>query len=746
VTYEKTDHDLSQYSMLDLFRMEADSQIAELTKMLLSVEKKGHEAAEIEALMRSAHSLKGAGRMVGVNAIVRVAHRLEDCFVAAQEDRLQLTQNEIDVLFKAIDLIGQLAKETDEQFTSQEHRYHEPLTDVEKNLAALTQLSDTEKDIITPRLNRVNQVKVINNDDHAEFRPAVDEERILRVNADRLNRIMGLAGETLLETRRMSELLKTMPLLKRKQWMLNQQIDRLLMTLESESQVIGERSRMQLQNVVQTADHLRKELTDRIADLEILDHRTVTVADRLHRAVLATRMRPFGDIVQGLPRLVRDLSRKLNKQVQLHMSGLSILVDRDVLERIDMPLTHLVQNSLDHGLEFSHMRIAQGKNEQGQLHIDVSQMAGFLYVNVSDDGRGVDVTKLRDKIAEKKLVAQDVLAAMDDMALLDYLFVPGFSTKEQISDISGRGVGLDMVRDAVVSLNGTVRLDTTLDQGTQFQLVLPLTVSIAKTLVVSIGGESFAFLLSYIHRVLRVSHHEVTLVNDCATIIVDGQAVILLHANHLFNRPLPDNTSDEYEVLVIGRSSNYYALVVECIIGERELSIHPLDPQLGHVKDISSAALLEDGSPILIIDGEEYVASIDEMIKENPKIGKYLYKREDVQQASVRVLIVDDSMTVREMERNLLQENGFLVDTAANGEIALALLSECSYQLIITDLDMPHMNGYQLIEKIREDQKFNAMPIMVMSNNQVALDVAEVLHKDEFSVAKYINCVKRLIG
>ncbi len=746
MTDEKTDHDLSQYSMLDLFRMEADNQISELIKRLLSVEKTGHAVTEIEALMRSAHSLKGAGRMVGVNAIVRIAHRLEDCFVAVQEGCLQLTQNEIDVLFKAIDLIGQLSKETDEEFTSQEHRYHEQLTDVEKNIAALTQVGDIEKETMIPLSNAVNQVKVINNDGTAEFRSVVDEERILRVNADRLNRIMGLAGETLLETRRMSELLKTMPLLKRKQWTLSQQIDRLMMTLESESQVIGERSRMQLQNVVQTAENLRKELTDRIADLEILDHRTVTVADRLHRAVLATRMRPFGDIVQGLPRLVRDLSRKLNKQVQLHMSGLSILVDRDVLERIDIPLTHLVQNALDHGLEFPHIRIAQGKNELGQLHIDVSQMAGFLYVNVSDDGRGVDVTKLRAKIDEKKIIDQGALAALDDMALLDYLFVPGFSTKEQVSDISGRGVGLDMVREAVVSLNGTVRLDTTLDQGTQFQLVLPLNVSIAKTLVVSIGGESFAFLLSYIYRVLHVSSHEVTLVNECATIIIDGQAVRLLHANHLFNRPLSENRLGEYEVLVIGRSPNYYALVVEGIIGERELAIHPLDPQLGHVKDISSAALLEDGSPTLIIDGEAYVASIEEMIRNNPKIGKDLYQREDLRQASVRVLIVDDSMTVREMERNLLQENGFLVDTAENGEVALALLSEYYYQLIITDLDMPYMNGYELIEKIRENQKYNELPIMVMSNNPVTLNVDEVLHKDAFSVVKYINCVKRLVG
>ena len=425
-------------AMLDLFRIEVDSQARLLSAGLLDLEQDPTRPDCLEATMRAAHSIKGAARMVAVQAGVRIAHVMEDGLVAAQHGKLLLQPAHIDLLLRGVDMLLRIGAAADIEAWTRTHA-----ADIDTLEAALATLPSGGE---APTL-AVAQAAPERRPQAVTPPAKVHGDSAIRVSAESLNRLMGLAGEVQVEARWLRPYADALVHFKHRHTELISLLDKLRDALETTH--IDEYARNLLNDAQHKATNCRQLLGERLGELDEFDRRSHNLASRLNREVIASRMRPFADGVHGFQRMVRDLARALNKNVQLDIRGLTTQVDRDILERIEAPLNHLVRNALDHGIETMEERLAAGKSEQALIRLEALHSAGMLSIIVEDDGRGMDLDRLREKIVARKLVSHEMAQELSEAELMDFLFLPGFSTREQVTEISGRGVGLDVVHSVV---------------------------------------------------------------------------------------------------------------------------------------------------------------------------------------------------------------------------------------------------------------------------------------------------------
>lgn len=732
--------DTADASMLELFRLEVDQHTATLTEGLLKLEEVPRSAEHIEPLMRAAHSIKGAARLVNVQSGVKLAHVMEDCLVAAQSGNLALGTAGIDVLLKSVDLIKNIGALTEHPGALLEgdvladyHRLLGALEDVlhgrpvatRGTLAAAAATAPVaampakepapageviKESSAAPEARRSEAAKP----DSKQDPKAADagKDRVLRISAEQLNRLMGLAGESMVEARWLRPYAESMLRLKHKQWELITLLDSGRECLDSGD--VEKMARL-LREAQRRAAESRHILADRLAELEAYDRRAVNLSSRLHREVVASRMRPFADGVQGFPRMVRDVARSLGKQVQLQIDGQATMVDRDILEKIEAPLNHLLRNGVDHGIEMPEERERAGKPARGTIRLSAYHQSGMLSIVVEDDGRGVDLERLRRKVIEKELVTPDMAESLTESELMDFLFLPNFSTKEKVSEISGRGVGLDVVHDVVQEMRGMVRATSTFGRGTRFQLQLPLTLSVIPALLVQIAGDPYAFPLARIERIVRLKRSDILEVEGHQYMTHEGQHIGLVHAAQILGLDVPAEERGDMSVVVIGERRNSYGVVVEKFLGERSLVVNVLPRQLGKVKDISAAALMENGAPLLIVDVDDLMRSIEKVVHVGRvnRVDNLVAKSQEAR--TKRILVVDDSITVREVERKLLEATGYDVEVAVDGMDGWNALREGHFDLVITDIDMPRLDGIELVRMIRSDAAFAKLPVMIVS-------------------------------
>jgi two-component system sensor histidine kinase and response regulator WspE len=544
-------------------------------------------------------------------------------------------------------------------------------------------------------------------------REVVDKDRMVRVTAENLNRLMGLAGESLVESRWTEPFAKALRQLKRSQLELADILERLREALTEVE--VPERVAEHVTAARRKVNECRHLLAERLTELELFARRSENLANRLYREAIASRMRPFDDGVQGFPRMVRDIARRLGKKVSLEIIGRATEVDRDILERLEAPLSHLIRNAIDHGIEPPEERLAVGKPEEGTVRLEAAHKGGMLSITVSDDGRGVELERLRQKIISTQLTTADIATSLTEAELMEFLFLPAFSTKESVTEISGRGVGLDVVHEMAREVGGTVRAVSEPGQGMHFYLQLPLTLSVLRTLVVQIAGEPYAFPLARIDRALMLPKDDIDVVAGRQYFTIDGQHIGLVSAHQVLVLQESTHNSDTLPVIVISDRLNCYGLVVDRFVGESDLVVQPLDPRLGKIPDISTAALLEDGSPILIIDVEDMVHSVDNLLG-----GRRLRKVSQAASATIgptrkRILVIDDSITVREVERQLLANHGYEVEVAVDGMDGWNAVRAGHYDLVISDVDMPRMDGFALVSQIKNDARLSALPVMIVS-------------------------------
>ena len=728
-------------SLLELFREEVRSLTGALAAGLVELEAAPGNPQLIEPLMRAAHSLKGAARIVAVEPGVRVAHVMEELLVAAQTGTHAVTPADVDALLAATDLLAGLATADLGEWAAANAGPADVAAEaieallrgeVPRRAAGVSPLRETP---LAP-----TAVSPAEPAPSAGLRPplAADApEPVVRVTARSLTRLLSLAGESLVEARWLQPFAKSLLALKKHH-------DHLAVTLADLPGEVGDDARRRLVEC-------RTLLAARIDRFEAHARQSDDLNGRLYREVIASRMRPFADGTQGLARMARDVACQLGKQATLTVRGQDVAVDRDILDKLDAPLGHLVRNALDHAIETTAERKAAGKPAGGSLVVEARHHAGMLSVRVTDDGRGIDLGRLRAKVVEKGLATADLAGRLSEPELLDFLFLPGFSTKSEVTDVSGRGVGLDVVHGMTAAVGGSVRVTTRPGQGTTFELSLPLTLSVLRAVLVTVAGDPFALPLNRTDRLLKVRPDEVRTLEGKPHIEVAGRPVGLVPAHLVFDLPEPPPTADALCVVLVGDRTHQYGLIVDGFLGEQDLVVKPLDPRLGKVPTVAAAALLEDGSPVLIADLDDLTRLVAQLAAD----GKLRHRRAEPAAKKVkRVLVVDDSAIVREAERQLLTARGYAVDVAVDGMDGWQAVRRGAYDLLVSDVDMPRMTGLELLRAVRADPATRSLPAVVVSYKDRPEDqdrgrdagADAYLTKSSFHDGRFLATVADLIG
>ncbi|WP_317202411.1 hybrid sensor histidine kinase/response regulator [Janthinobacterium sp.] len=749
--------DLSQFSMRDLFRMEAEGQTQILTDGLLALERRAGDAGAVEAMMRAAHSIKGAAAIVGLDVVVQLAHGMEDGFIAAQRGALKLTPERVDVLLGGVDLIVQLARLDDD---GADAWLGANAAQIEGTLSAIAGIAALPELPPLPPLPKAAPLLNVAPAGAGAAPPqapppaagetAPGARAASKAQAQNYDRLLSLASEARINAHQMHPFIQALQRFKRNQSGLFSALEQL-----HEAIVRGGDAALQEKSLLalHKAAPLKQFMVEHIADVEGYERRLLGVSQDMVDEVLALRMRPFRDGVQAFPRMVRDLARGLGKEVLLTIAGEDTLVDRDILARIESPLNHMLRNALDHGMETPAERLAAGKPALGTLRLEARHRAGMLSVEISDDGRGVDLEKIRRSVVERNMASAAMAAALAPAELLEFLFLPAFSLKAAADQLSGRGVGLDIVHETIRQQNGTVRLESELGRGFRACLTLPLTQSIVRALVLEVQGEAYAIPIVKVEKVLRLAQSAIHTLENKQFFTLGGEHLGLVSAAQVLELGALRAAAGELAVVVIGTGARRYALVVDAILGEQSLAVQALEPIFGKMRDIAAAALLDDGAPVLILDVPDLLLSIDKLLHEGGLQSLARPEQRERRKAK-RILVVDDSLTVREMERKLLQARGFAVDIAIDGIDGWNAVRSGDYDLVITDVDMPRMDGIELVGLMKRDMQLHGVPVMIVSYKDRPEDRARglaagadyYLTKGSFHDATLLDAVADLIG
>lgn len=738
-------HDLSQFSLLELFRLEADGQVRHLTEGLLRLESGAGDAAVLDGLMRAAHSIKGAAAIVGLHVVVQLAHVMEDAFTAAQAGTLDLHPARIDVLLAGVDLIAQASRVSEESLADWMAGHGPQIA------AAVTAVRSLDALAAPPP-----RAQWPDDAPPAARAPAAPDPvppQPVAPGAERAgavtDELLALASETRANAHKLASFNASLQRFKRQQSTMLQSLAQLHEAVVASG---DPRLREQAALALARAQPLTLLLQQHMADAETHERRAAQVSTRLVDQVLALRMCPFGEGVHAFPRMVRDLARHLGKQVQLIVEGSEVPVDRAILARIESPLNHLLRNALDHGMETPAERGAAGKPALGTIRLAARHRAGMLAIDISDDGRGIDPERVRSLVVERAMGSPAVAAALSPAELMDFLFLPGFSLKESVTELSGRGVGLDVVQQVVREQNGSVRVESEPGRGFRTAITLPLTQSIVRALVVQVQGEAYAIPIAKVERVLRVAQSAVHTLENKQFVEQGGVHYGLVAATQVLELGQPPPAA-ELAVVVIGAGAARYALVVDAIAGEQSLTVQSLEPRFGKLRNISAGALLDDGSPVLVLDVADLLLSIDKLLHAGA-LQQPARQGEGDARAARRILVVDDSLTVREMERKLLAARGYRVDTAVDGLDGWNMVRARDYDLLVTDIDMPRMDGIELVGLVRQDARLHKLPVMIISYKDRPEDRARgmnagadyYLAKGSFHDASLLDAVFDLIG
>jgi two-component system, chemotaxis family, sensor histidine kinase and response regulator WspE len=472
---------------------------------------------------------------------------------------------------------------------------------------------------------------------------------------------------------------------------------------------------------------------------------------------LLTRMEPFAEGTFDFKRNVRDLAKELGKEINLVIEGSGVNVDRDILEKLQPPLIHLLRNAIDHGIEMPDEREKIGKSRAGTIEINARHSEGHLIITVSDDGYGIDTEKLRGKIVEKGFVSEELSQFLGKSELYEFLFLPRFSTKEKVSEISGRGVGLDVVFNMVHEVGGVITIDSSLGVGTTFKLRLPLTLSVIKTILIVVSNEIYALPINSIERIYKIKRKDLKLIENNYYFNTSSESqteenIGILSGKKILYDSDPGILDSIINVMVLSDRESRYGLIADKIIGQSELVVMPLDERLGgKIPLISSGSILDDGSSVLILDAEDIVRAMD--VEFNKK-GKVIEIDAPNEHKTKKILVVDDSITVRELERKLLENKGYEVTIGIDGIDGWNLANKSEFDLVVSDIDMPRMNGIDLVKRLKTHAQYRDTPIMIVSykdreEDKIAGKNAGAnyyLTKSSFADDSFIQAVEDLIG
>ena len=444
------------------------------------------------------------------------------------------------------------------------------------------------------------------------------------------------------------------------------------------------------------------------------------VTTDLQIAVMKTRMLPIGKVFNKFPRMIRDLTRELNKKIELEISGEDTELDKSIVEEIGDPLVHIIRNSCDHGIETPDLRIASGKPETGTITLKAYNEGNQIVIQIDDDGKGLDADMLKDKAMEKGLITEKEADSMSEKEAFLLIMKPGFSTAASVTNVSGRGVGMDVVKTNIDKVNGIIDVESKKGEGTSMKLKIPLTLAIIQALLVGVQEEYYAIPLASVLETVRISRDEIYTVEGRSVMRLRDDVLSLVHIGDIFEVERILDASEHAYVVVLGLGTSKLGLIVDTLVGQEEIVIKSLGDYLKGIEGIAGATIRGDGGVTLIVD----VVALMEMAK-NVKAMAMIdgsagadATQEKTQASDYTIMIVDDSKTDRMIMRKALEPLGVSLIEAIDGQEALSILKQGdhSFDCMLIDIEMPRMDGYTLATEIKKYNKYKNLPLIAVTS------------------------------
>lgn len=723
-------------ALIAMFKSEAGDHLSAINRDLLAVERSSDGSERqvlLESIFRDAHSLKGAARAVGFTHIEAIAHNLESVFGAARRDQIELSSTVCDVLYEGLDTIaaalsashgleeapvdiGDLVERLEmvRQGQIPASPAHKPISQPVK-APVLETPAGQEKPATPPTMEKAPAAPVTMP--HSDEVPIMVDETI-RVTISKIEALMAQAGELLVSKISAAQHLADLRELRLDMERIQKELSKHTVggRLAYEGSRESDRSAVMeflavyhssLSTLCKRVFALEKRFEGEILRLELA---TSNLQDGIRRV----RMMPFDNVLGGFQRMVRDLARELGKDVVLNMQGATIELDKKVLEEIRDPLMHLLRNAIDHGIEMPAERQEQGKPQRGSVTLTVAHQGSLVSITVEDDGQGIDVQAIRRTALKAGLIGQDELDTLTDQDLMHMTLLPGVTTSRQVTDLSGRGIGLDVVRQKVQDLQGRIDIESWPGRGTRFRLTVPVSLATARGLLARIMDEVYVLPLSSIQKVVTVASDDVHTVAGREMIAVNGRQTALVPLATVLERPtLHSNPLDTAPAVVLQVGATQAAFVVDELLGEQEMIVKGLGAQLVHVRNVAGATLLGSGRVVMILNPAELIRSIQrDGTRSLPAFAAPLIESAPMP----TILVVDDSITTRTLEKNILEAAGYWVITAVDGIEALGYLASDDCSLVVADVQMPRMNGFELTRAIKEHEQFGHLPVILVTS------------------------------
>lgn len=720
------------------FRQEVEDRLASLCDGLMKLEDHPQPRQLVAALFRDAHTVKGSARMLGLDGVVDAAHRAEDLLGAIRDGRFEPRRDLVDLLLAAAEGIRRGLPGTARPISDE---------DLARLISALDGALEGQDPVEVPRLTVLEE-----DADSDPNRPKVGES--VRVPVRRVHGLLDVVGEAELEARRVERGVLEVSKLTSEHVRIVRALRQLTVTNEAVPPEVAD----SLIGLVALGDQFQAVAREMRGSMEDAQNRLARVRD----GAMALAMVPAGRVVAAFPQLVRDLAGSTGKDVQLRLVGEDIELDTRVLDGVADALRHLVTNAVDHGCDFPAERLAVGKPAQAKVTVSARASGSTIVIEVSDDGYGINEETLRLAAVERGLLAAD--SQLSGQGLFSILFQPGFSTREEVTSTSGRGVGLDVVRTAVEELGGTIEIESVLGIGTNFVMTLPVTLGVMRCLVARIGAERYAVPVTNVVETISLGDAEMSTVAGAPVLVRHGSTVPLADLGHALG--VPGERETKVGVVVrYGSATEQLAWAVDALEGELEVVVKDLGGFLGRPPFIGGGTIDSDGSVMLLLDVREMavehytrgIAFEAPPVQTNTEVGPRATGREgSVRSATgkARVLVVEDSIGVRELQRVILEGAGYDVVTAVDGSDGASRLSGSPVDLVLSDVEMPGMDGFTLTRTIRRTRGWESVPVVIMTSRgdeadkRAGLDAGAnaYLLKSEFDQTQLVDTVRRLVG
>lgn len=741
-----------QKNLLSIFKRESEEHINSIIQGLLEIEKGGDQmdySPIIDRLFRNAHSLKGSSRTMNLLQVEEICQEMEDIFHAIKKDRLRLSDSLIDVLHEICSSVEFIINNPDSPFPYQELLSRLKAFKDSKSRSSPAQfkggLAGSAPALQTSKAGQSAE----NGLDIPPNKGQTAAKEFLKIEANKLEGLL----------QQMEELVSVKEAIRNNLSVISIIDKEMSSLIKGFKRMIDAGCYMQHQAIDSVVDELLKDfsaLSQRLkshhkrclSDLHFVNFKTDDILLALKKVV----MMPLNNLFESFPRMVRDIAKMQNKSVELIIEGGEIEIDRRILENIKDPIVHIIRNAIDHGIETPDERTGGGKNKTALIKISASINNGNeITIRIMDDGRGIDLKKLREKAIEKGIGSRDEIYALNDKEVLEIIFRPEVSTADIVTTISGRGLGLSIAREKTENLGGFITVRTEPLMGTMFNMTLPINLSTSRIiLIMAFDGDLYGIHTRNIAATLRVKTEHMRLIDGRESVSFGGRNISVISLDEALERPSQrDNIDLLNTLLILSAEDKTIAFSVKEVLHEEEVFLKGLGRQLKRVRNISGAATISSGETILILNTTDLIRSAMKM----GIASSYAMKDLSVAKKKKSILIAEDSITARTLFKGILEVAGYNVSTAVDGLEAWNMLKINSYDLLVSDVQMPRLNGFDLTAKIRADRDLFRLPVVLITGLETREDKERGIEvganayivKSSFDQSNLLDVIKRLL-